>query len=255
MDPETFEAVRKIQALRHSVDNKNDSDATGSSTANTDGDATTNSSRTTAASAPRNPVEALSDEKLIDLFLLMARGSSWAGVPKGGPGHGSSGEAKGAGGGGGAVGEGVTPGRGGGEEEVMGGVEAMFAVAAPSGSSSASLSEGVVNTASGGVAPGSTSAAAGARGAANNDNGAVGGLVAQMSIDDGIPPSVTVTPPPVVSETNGDVGSGGAMRDIAGGGGEDGRVWGEMQLARRHEDKVRGSCFVLAKISYLRQRL
>lgn len=246
VDPETFEVVRQIQALRHSVENNKDSDAADGTTTSTDGGATANSSKTTAAGAPRNAVEALSDEKLINLFLLMARGSNWAGVDKGGPGQGSSGKAAGVGGGGGAVGDSGAPEGGGGEEEVMGGVEAMFAVAAPSVSSAASLSQRV-HAVSGGVASGPTSAAAAAGGAANDDDDAVVGLAAQMSIDDGTPPSVTVTPPPVVSDTNGDVRSGGvSMRDVAGGGGEDGHVWGEMQLARRHEDKVRVSCVFFA---------
>lgn len=137
VDPETFEVVRQIQALRNSL--------SGAEPAGADGAPGTGS----AASAS-GTVEALSDEKLINLFLLMARGPKF--LPHVPTGAGTDAEARAGGGtrngevppsasrgdGKPAHGEGLGAGRQsdntekvGREGEVMSGVEAMFAVHTP----------------------------------------------------------------------------------------------------------------------------
>lgn len=154
VDPETFEVVRQIQALRNNLnDGKDGNERGGKSSTSTSATATAVATATADASGP---AASLSDEKLINLFLLIARGGK---VPTGGAGSGSkigsrngseNGAGATAGGGDTAAAAATAPGTPGGgsttadgedgdgsssrggavgghAQEVMGAVEAMFA--------------------------------------------------------------------------------------------------------------------------------
>ncbi|CAM9502019.1 unnamed protein product [Laminaria digitata] len=210
VDPETFEVVRQIQALRNDMANKN---ASTSSTTPTDSSTTApspgsslspdpNHGTTGPSGGPTGPsgppasaVDSLSDEKLINLFLLMARGPNWPGNKSG---------MRGAGGGGQGMG-GVASSGGGGQGGNVGG-------------------EG----GGGGGGSGEGGMGGGGVGGAGMGGGGMGG---GGDVMDGVEAMFAVP-----SMAQAPLAAGGDGGGRGGGEGEGG--WGNMQLTRRHEDTV-----------------